>query len=118
MANKVIFVPSATLSNNDSLLIALFVAVIVHIILVLGINFTTPQQDKINKSIDITLVNTPIKKAPKKANFLAQDNQLGASAKSKKPEPPAQKLPSQGNSQIKQIKKIAPKKASPKNYKK
>jgi protein TonB len=114
MANKVIFVPSATLSNNDSLLIALFVAVIVHIILVLGINFTTPQQEKINKSIDITLVNTPTKKAPKKTNFLAQENQLGAGAKSKKPEPPAQKLPGQGNSQIKQIKKIAPEESKPK----
>ena len=105
MANKAIFVPSATLSNNDSLLIALFVAVIVHIVLVLGMNFTTPQPEKINKSIDITLVNTPAKKAPKKAKFLAQENQLGAGEKAKKPEPPAQKLPSQGNSQVKQIKK-------------
>jgi len=33
---------------------------------------------EINKSIDITLVNTPAKKAPKKANFLAQENQVGA----------------------------------------
>ena len=114
MTNKAIFVPSATLSNNDSLLIALFVAVIVHIVLVLGMNFTTPQPEKINKSIDITLVNTPAKKAPEKANFLAQENQLGAGEKAKKPEPPAQKLPSQGNSQVKQIKKIAPEESKPK----
>jgi protein TonB len=114
MTNKVMFVPSATLSNNDSLLIALFVAVIVHIVLVLGMNFTMPQSEKINKSIDITLVNTPAKKAPEKANFLAQENQLGAGAKPKKPEPPAQKLPSQGNSQVKQIKKIAPEESKPK----
>ena len=118
MANKAIFVPSATLSNNDSLLIALFVAVIVHIILVLGINFTTPQQETIHKSIDITLVNTPTKKAPKKANFLAQENQLGAGVKSKKPEPPAQKLPSQGNSQVKQIKKISPEESKAKELQK
>ena len=114
MTNKAIFVPSSTLSNNDSLLIALFVAVIVHIILVLGMNFTTPQQEKINKSIDITLVNTPTKKPPKKANFLAQENQLGAGELAKKPESPAQKLPSQGNSQVKQIKKIAPEESKPK----
>ena len=118
MTNKAIFVPSATLSNNDSLLIALFVAVIVHIVLVLGMNFTTPQPEKINKSIDITLINTPAKKAPEKANFLAQENQLGAGEKTKKPEPPAQKLPSQGNSQVKQIKKSRKKKVSPKQHKK
>jgi protein TonB len=113
MTNKAMFAPSATVSNNDSLLIALFVAVIVHIVLVLGMNFTTPQAEKINKSIDITLVNTPAKKAPEKANFLAQENQLGAGAKPKKPELPAQKPPSQGNSQVKQIKKIVPEESKP-----
>jgi len=118
MINKAIFVPSSALSNNDSLLIALIVAVIVHIILVLGMNFTVPQQEKINKSIDITLVNTPTNKAPKKANFLAQENQLGAGAKPKKPESPTQKLPSQGNSQVKQINKIAPEESKPKEAQK
>jgi len=114
MMNKAIFVPSATLSNNDSLLIAIFIAVIVHVVLILGTNFTMPQHEKINKSIDITLINTPAKKAPKKADFLAQENQLGAGVKTKKPEPPAQKLPSQGNSQVKQIKKIATEESEPK----
>ncbi len=115
MTNKAIFVPSATLSNNDSLLIALFVAVIVHIILVLGMNFTAPQPEKINKSIDITLINTPVKKAPEKANFLAQDNQLGAGEKFKKPDPPAQKMPSQKNSQVRQLnKKALPEESQPK----
>ena len=114
MSNKALFIHSATLSNNDSLLIAIFIAVIVHIVLVLGMNFTTPQAERINKSIDITLVNTPAKKAPKKADFLAQEHQLGAGEQPKKPEPPAQKLPSQGNSQAKQIKKSAPEENKPK----
>jgi len=112
MENKAILDPPATLSNNDSLLIALFVAVIVHVVLVLGMNFTAPQPDKINKSIDITLVNTPAKKAPKKADFLAQENQIGAGEEAKKPEPPAQKLPGQGDSEVKQIEKIAPEEES------
>jgi protein TonB len=114
MTDKAMFAPSTTLSNNDSLLIALFIAVIVHIVLVLGMNFTTPQAERINKSIDITLVNTPAKKAPKKADFLAQEHQLGAGEQLKKPEPPEQKLPSQGNSQAKQIKKSAPEENKPK----
>lgn len=108
MTNPTMFYPSASLSNNDSLLIALFVAAVAHIVIVLGINFTTPQPEKISRSIDITLVNTPVKKAPEKTKFLAQENQLGAGGGTTKPEPPAQKLSSQGNSQKKQLKKSAP----------
>jgi len=105
--------PSATLPNNNPLLLALFVAVIVHIVLVLGMNFTTTQPDKINKPIDITLVNMPVKKAPEKTDFLAQENQSGAGNEAKKPEPPAQKLPSQENAQAGKIKNIAPEKPEP-----
>jgi protein TonB len=114
MTHPSIFYPSASLSNNDSLLVALFGAAVAHIIILLGINFTTPQPKKISRSIDITLVNTPVKKAPEKAKFLAQDHQLGAGEKTMKPEPPAQKLASQGNSQKKQIKKNAPDESKPK----
>ena len=114
MTNKAIFVPSATLSNNDSLSIALFVAVIVHIVLILGINFTTPQPEKINKSIDITLINTPAKKAPEKANFLAQENQSGAGKTTQKAELPAQKPPSQKKNPIKHVKKTAHEESKPK----
>ena len=111
MINKAIFTPTRTSSNNDSndsLLLALFVAAIIHVALVLGTNFTVPHPEKINKSIDITLVDIPVPKTPKKASFLAQDNQLGAGEKAKKPEPPAQKIPHQGNSEKKLFKKITP----------
>ena len=102
--------------NNKSLLMALLVAVIVHIALVLGINFTTPQPEKINKSIDITLVNTPAKKAPEKADFLAQENQSGAGEAIKKLESPAQKPASQETSEVKPkpVKKSAPEENKPK----
>lgn len=107
-------VPSATLPNNNSLLIALFVAVIVHIVLVLGMNFTTTQPERIDKPIDITLVNTPVKKTPEKTDFLAQENQIGAGKEIKKPEPPAQKPSSKEQSKVKKIKKIAREVAKPK----
>jgi protein TonB len=108
MTNQAMFDRPAPLSSNDSLLIALFLATIVHVVIVLGMNFTAPQPEKVSRSIDITLVNTPAKKAPKNAQFLAQENQIGAGEQSKKPEPPPQQLSSQGNSQVKQIKKSAP----------
>jgi protein TonB len=104
--HQVMFDPTATLSNNDSLLIALFIATVIHVAIVLGVNFTAPQPEKVSRSIDITLVNMATPKAPEKAEFLAQENQLGSGEQSKKPEPPPQQqLPSQ----IKQIKASEPK---------
>jgi protein TonB len=112
------FDPPAPLSNNDSLLIALFLAAVIHVVIGLGINFTAPQPEQVSRSIDITLVNMPAPKAPEKAQFLAQENQIGAGEQSVKPEPPPQQLPSQGNSQTKQIKKSAPEQSEPKAEKK
>lgn len=115
MSRPAPFDPVTYLSNKDSLLITLFVAVIVHIAIILGINFTSPQQEKISKSIDITLINTPAKKAPKEAKFLAQDNQIGAGEKTSKPEPPKQRLPSQGSKPAaKPVKKSIPEESKPK----
>jgi protein TonB len=108
-------IPSATLSNNNnSLLIALLVAVMVHIALILGINFTTPQPEKVNKSIDITLVNAPVKKEPEKVDFLAQENQSGAGEITQKMESPPPKPPSKESSQTKPTKKIAHEESKPK----
>lgn len=108
MKKTAAFNNSASLSNNDALLITLFVAAIAHIVIILSVGFSTPKPEKVSRSIDVTLVNTPAQKAPKEAKFLAQDNQLGAGEHTQKPEPPAQKLPSQGHSQAKAIKKSAP----------
>lgn len=88
-----------TTSQSDSLLLALFFAAVIHIFILLGINFTIPKQEKINRPIEITLASTPIKKAPKKARYLAQDNQIGSGKKTQKPKPVEQKIPSQGYSQ-------------------
>lgn len=116
--NQVMFDPPAPLSNNDSLLIALFLAAVIHVVIGLGINFTAPQPEQVSRSIDITLVNMPTPKAPEKAQLLAQENQLGAGEQSKKPEPPPQQLPSQGNNPAKQVKKSEPEHSEPKAAKK
>jgi len=100
-------ISQSAVSESDSLLVALFIAAVIHAFILLGINFTIPQPTKINKQIEITLASSPAKRAPKKANYLAQDNQIGAGKKTKKPTPPKQKLPSQGHSKNK---KPAPRK--------
>jgi protein TonB len=117
-ANQALFDPPAPLSNNDSLLIALFLAAVIHVVIGLGVNFTAPQPEQVSRSIDITLVNMPTKKAPEKAQLLAQENQIGAGEQSKKPEPSPQQQPSQSNNQTKQIKKSAPEQSEPKAAKK
>jgi len=86
------------LSSNDALLVAIFIAATLHILIILGINFSKPKADKTSKSIAITLVTKKSKKAPEKAEFLAQNNQIGAGKKDKKPAPAAQKLASSGAS--------------------
>lgn len=118
------FDPPAPLSNNDALLIALFLAAVIHVAIGLGINFTAPQPEQVSRSIDITLINSPAKKAPEKAKALAQENQQASGEHSKKPEPPPQKAPSQSNNQTKpinqtqQVKKNAPEHSEAKAAKK
>lgn len=84
---------ASPLSNDDSLLLAVFLAAVVHVAILLGINFKAPQPPKINKSIEITLSHAPLKKAPKQAKYLAPDHQLGAGDDNQKPEPLKQSLP-------------------------
>ena len=111
--------PTTTLPNSNNLfLIALAIALVVHIALIWGVNFTPTLPEKVNKSIDITLVNTAAKHAPEKADFLAQENQLGAGEETKKPEPPPQKIPSKESRQEKQVKKTKPIESKPKVEKK
>jgi protein TonB len=106
-------------SVNDSLLMTLFIAAVIHIAIVLGISFSMPKPQKISKQIEITLANLPSKKAPKDAKHFAQDNQVGGGVKEKKPEPLKQKLASQGRSEKKPPQKSqAPVENKPKATKK
>ena len=88
MNSLAMFVPSSSLlQKNNSLLVALLVALIVHVVLLLGIRLSPVLPDPINKPIDITLVNTSETDLPDKADFLAQENHVGAGEEVKKPEP-------------------------------
>lgn len=103
MAKIGVFNSRMQLSDNDTLLTALFIASVVHILVILGISFSEPEPPVSNKrSIDVTLVTVPAKKPPKTAKFLAQDNQIGTGAKSKKPEPKAQRMANRGEGRVHQ----------------
>jgi periplasmic protein TonB len=116
MAKLAAFNPTNEVTNNDRMLVALFIALVIHIVIVLGVRFTEPEPPIQNsRSIDVILVNTPAKKAPKEAKFLAQENQIGAGeTKIHKPEPPAKRIVSQGNSPKKHADKSEQEEAEPK----
>ncbi|OAI07483.1 energy transducer TonB [Methylomonas methanica] len=96
------------LSQGDSLLTALFVAAVLHVIVLLGVNFTAPQPPKINRSIEITVAHAPVKKAPKDAKHLAAEHQIGAGEETRKPEPPQQKIATQEQTLSPPVKKVIP----------
>ncbi|WP_428357346.1 energy transducer TonB [Methyloprofundus sp.] len=86
-----VFQRPSPLSNNDTLLVTLFFAAVIHALLILGITFSKPKVDRVSKSLEITLVTKQALKAPKKAEFLAQNNQIATGKKLDKPTPAAKK---------------------------
>lgn len=80
------------LSNHHALPVAIFIATVIHVLLILSINFDHPNIGKNSRSTTkITLLTKPAKKAPKKAEFLAQANQIGEDQRLDKPRPVAKK---------------------------
>ena len=65
-------------SATDRLGLALFVSILLHMVVVLGVTFSVPRVRLPGaESLEITLVQTRSDKAPKSAQFLAQANQDG-----------------------------------------
>ncbi|MDD1612736.1 MAG: TonB family protein [Methylococcaceae bacterium] len=102
-----------TTSGNDTILAFLVAAAAIHVLIILGINFSESKPQEFKRSIEITLVDTPAKKAPKKAKMLAQENQVGAGEQDVSPKPQAQKIANEGNtSQSKHLAKAEPEQLS------
>ena len=73
-----------SISSADKLSLTLFMAGIVHALLILGISFDVDIPRSINKTLEVVLVKTPDKNRPDKADFLAQENQVGSGEAEKK----------------------------------
>ena len=83
--------------SNDRLLVALFIAGVLHVVLILGIGIQWPEPKRMHEPLEITLVSLPTPKAPPKARLLAPSHQVGGGQQTVKPKPPAQKIPSPGD---------------------
>ena len=66
-----------TFSQGDRLGLALFAAVLAHMLVIFLVGFSVPKGDEPMPNLEITLVQTRSDRAPQDAQFLAQANQNG-----------------------------------------
>jgi protein TonB len=67
-----------TVSSNDRLMFAIFIALMLHAMVVLGISFTAEESPAFSSTLDVTLAGYRSNEAPEDADFLAQENQQGS----------------------------------------
>lgn len=74
----------------DRLGFTLFLAALIHLALLLGVGFATVEPKQISQTLEITLATFKSETKPKKADFLAQENQQGSGTleKRRSPRPP------------------------------
>ena len=69
---------SSTISTGDRLGLTLFMAGIVHALIILGVSFDIDMSRSVSKALEIVLVKTADKERPDEADFLAQEDQVGS----------------------------------------
>ena len=90
-ANKAPASPAAAtppvVTARDRLGFALFIAAVLHALVILGITFDLPSPSELSKTLEITLATQPAEQAPEKADYLAQVNQEGSGTLDEKAAP-------------------------------
>lgn len=92
-------------SANDRLGFTLFLAAILHALVVLGITFDLPKPSELSKTLEITLATQPSDKVPEQADYLAQINQEGSGTLEHKAAP---STPEQAPFQDSEIHEVTP----------
>lgn len=69
---------AVAVNDFDRLSFAVFMALLVHLLIIFGIGFSLPDRHNSATTLDVTLAQTQHHKAPDEADFLAQANQLGS----------------------------------------
>lgn len=85
-----------SLKRSDSLSFWLFIAAVIHAIVLIGVVFVPPKPQIVGKAIEVTIVNSTAKRAPENAKYFAQNNQIAAGLEAQKPMPVEKKKPSSG----------------------
>jgi protein TonB len=101
---------SSGIRPADRLGFTLFVATLLHLALILGVSFTLAKPGELSKTLEITLSTFKSDKAPKEADFLAQNNQEGSGTLEHKAAP---KTTEQAPFQDSKVNKVTPASAPP-----
>lgn len=72
---------------RDRLGFTLFLAAVLHALVILGITFDLPTPSELSKTLEITLATQPSEQQPEKADYLAQMNQEGSGTLEEKAAP-------------------------------
>lgn len=72
---------------RDRLGFTLFLAAVLHALVILGITFDLPTPSELSKTLEITLATQSSEQAPEKADYLAQMNQEGSGTLDEKAAP-------------------------------
>ncbi|MEH6576059.1 MAG: TonB family protein [Amphritea sp.] len=98
-------ITAAAVSASDRLGFTLFLAVALHAVGILGITFSTLQQQPLPQTLEVTLAHYKSEKPPEQADFIAQADQLGSGQSDEKLIPATRE---QADFQHRDIQKIAP----------
>ena len=105
----------------DRLGFTLFLAALLHLALILGLGFSFAKPEEIRRTMEITLATFKSEAPPKKADYLAQDNQQGSGTLDKKAVPKTTEVAPFQDSTINKVtpppaakQEVAPQPASPK----
>lgn len=79
--------PSAGIEPRDRLGFTLFLAAVLHALVILGITFDLPDPRELARSLEITLATQPSDETPDDADYLAQFDQLGSGTLDEKATP-------------------------------
>jgi len=105
----------------DRLGFTLFLAALLHLALILGLGFTFAKPEESRRTMEITLATFKSEAPPKKADYLAQDNQQGSGTLDKKAVPKTTEIAPFQDSKINKVTpppaakpEVAPQPAPPK----
>ena len=94
---------STNTSTRDKLFFTAFVALIVHLVIILGVSFSAYSRNKIPPTIEVTLAQHSDKKAPEKADYLAQHHQDASGTLDKKSELTTDKRADFADTEIREV---------------
>ena len=80
------------ISANDRIVFALFLAVVLHLVLILGIVFESPEPKSAPSTLEVVLAQFSSEEAPEEADYLAQANQVGSGSSEEKAKPTTDQL--------------------------